>query len=66
LWVISGFLGFYAESVPFPSGNMRGFCGEDVWLGVGDCMANVDWGRFLGCGRVLSNLGGRITFGYFR
>jgi hypothetical protein len=49
------FLGFYAESVPFSSGNMGRFCGENVWLGVADCMANVDWGRFFGCGVVLSN-----------
>jgi hypothetical protein len=36
------FLGFYAGSVPVSSGNMGRFCGENVWLGVADCMANVD------------------------
>jgi hypothetical protein len=41
------FLGFYARSVPVSSGNMRGFCGENMWLRVADCMANVDWRRFL-------------------
>jgi hypothetical protein len=36
------FLGFYAGSVPVSSGNIRRFCGENVWLGVADCVANVD------------------------
>jgi hypothetical protein len=36
------FLGFYAGSVPVSSGNIGRFCGANVWLGVADCMANVD------------------------
>jgi hypothetical protein len=50
------FLGFYAESVPFSSGNIGRFCGENVWLAMADCMANVDWRRFLVRGAVFSNL----------
>jgi hypothetical protein len=46
------FLGFYAISVPFSSGNIGRFCGENVWLGVANCMANVDWVRFLGAGSM--------------
>jgi hypothetical protein len=59
------FTGFYAGSVPVSSGNMGRFCGANVWLAVADCMANVDWGRFLGCGRGLSNLDDLVTSGDF-
>jgi hypothetical protein len=50
------FLGFYAGSVPFSSGNIERFCGENVWLGVADCLDNVDWRRFWGVATGLSNL----------
>ena len=59
------FLGFCAGSVPVSSGNIGRFCGENVWLGVADCMANVDWGRLLGMEEILSNFDYLVTCSYF-
>jgi hypothetical protein len=35
---------------------MGRFYGENVWLGVADCMANVDWRWFLRVVAVFSHI----------